>query len=87
MYNITKLEKLVGKYQDENRPLLIDKKEMKYDSSDYEEDIESGQPRIIRLKKCLHDEHPYRTLAKSIIVIGGIVGGIVCGITVYHKYF
>lgn len=60
-----KLEKIVNRYQEENRPLIIKTKTVEYpvaeevieieneeDSSFYEED-ESGNPRMNRIKRCL----------------------------------
>ena len=86
MTDIKSLEKLVGRYQDENRPLLI-KEEIKYDSSGDEfEDLESGNPRVNRIIKYLKNENPYSTLFKSVAVIGGVVIGFIGGIKVYQLY-
>ncbi len=105
-----KLEKIVNRYQEENRPLIIKTKTVEYpiaeevipeeDSSfDEDEDLESGNPRMKRIKrclkgpynfynwKCLENENPYNTLFKSVAVIGGFVIGIIGGIKVYHMYY
>jgi hypothetical protein len=105
-----KLEKIVNRYQEENRPLIIKTKTVEYpvaeevipeeDSSfDEEEDLESGNPRIKRIKrclkgpcnfynwKCLQDEPPYNTLFNSVIFISSLVWGVIGGIKLYHMYY
>ena len=105
-----KLEKIVNRYQEENRPLIIKTKSVDYpiaeevipeeDSSfDEEEDLESGNPRIKRVKrwlkgpcgisnwKCLENDHPYNTLFKSVMFMSSLVWGVIGGIKLYHMYY
>lgn len=99
-----KLEKIVNRYHEENIPLIIKTKSedviAEEDSSfdDEEEDIESGKPRIKRLKrclkgpynfynwKCIENENPYNTLFKSVMFISSLVWGVIGGIKLYHMY-
>ena len=105
-----KLEKIVNRYQEENRPLIIKTKSVDYpiaeevipeeDSSfDEEEDLESGNPRMNRIKrclkgpykfynwKCLENDHPYNTLFKSVMFMSSLVWGVIGGIKLYHMYY
>jgi hypothetical protein len=105
-----KLEKIVNRYQDENIPLIIKTKSVDYpiaeeviqeeDSSfEEDEDIESGNPRIRRIKrclkgpcginnwKCLENDNPYNTLFKSVMFISSLVWGVIGGIKLYHMYY
>lgn len=98
-----KLEKIVNRYQEENIPLIIKNKypiaEEEYSSFDEEEDIESGNPRIRRIKRCmkgsyflnnwnfLETSHPYNTLFKSVMFISSLVWSIIGGIKLYHMYY
>ena len=105
-----KLEKIVNRYQEENRPLIIKTKSVDYpiaeevipeeDSSfDEEEDLESGNPRMNRIKrclkgpynfynwKCLKNDHPYNTLFKSVMFMSSLVWGVIGGIKIYHMYY
>jgi hypothetical protein len=105
-----KLEKIVNRYQDENIPLIIKTKSVDYpiaeeviqeeDSSfEEDEDIESGNPRIRRIKrclkgpcginnwKCLENDNPYNTLFKSVMFISSLVWGVIGGIKIYHMYY
>jgi hypothetical protein len=105
-----KLEKIVNRYQEENRPLIIKSKSVDYpiaeevipeeDSSfDEEEDLESGNPRMNRIKRCLkgpynfynwkflENDHPYNTLFKSVMFMSSLVWGVIGGIKLYHMYY
>ena len=104
-----RLEKIVNKYNEENKPLItksvqfpiaeevIPEEESSFDEE--EEDIESGNPRIKRIKrclkgpynfynwKCIENDRPYNTLCKSVMFISSLIFGIIGGIKLYHIYY
>ena len=106
-----KLEKIVNRYQEENRPLIIKTKSGDYpvaeeiieieneEESSFDEEDESGNPRIRRIKrwlkgpcglnnwKCLENDSPHNTLFKSVMFISSLVWGVIGGIKLYHMYY
>jgi hypothetical protein len=94
-----RLEKLVSKHHEEHIPLIkpIAEEIIEVDSS-FDEEDESGNPRIKRIKRCLKgpynfynwkclQEHPHNTLFNSVIFISSLVWGVIGGIKLYHMYY
>jgi hypothetical protein len=102
-----RLEKLVNKHHEENKPLItksvqfpIAEEVIEIPNQDYEDssscdedDIESGNPRIKRIKrwlkspccfKCIEDDNPHKTLLKSTVIIGSFVIGIIYAVNKYY---